>query len=175
MQLILPSLALGNHFVGAERFIQRTSSNISEESIKHSYHAFSIGNIGILLAPDTINEVADKLTFCKLPNTSKMLFGMANLRGNIIPIFDLHKQLNITPAQENNRKILIIGKGIDAAALLIDDLPIVVSIAEQDKCTESPALPDMLSQFVTNSYLTKDKIWLELDLKALFYKLSEYI
>ncbi len=174
MELILPSLALKNNFVGADLFNKKHKATL-DDSIKYSYHAFSIGNIGILLPPNEINEVTEQLATCQLPNTNEVLFGMANLRGNIIPIFDMHAQFNIETKKNHNRKILVIGKEKNAAAVLIDELPVTLSISQQDKCTEIPSLPKTIQQHVKNSYQIQDNIWLEVDLTGLFFNLSEFI
>jgi len=174
MELILPSQALQKLFIGSEIYNQKTVSALANDAITVSYHAFRINNIEILIPLDIISEVADDLAFCKLPNTSKVLYGMANLRGNIIPIFDLHAQLKIE-AIHISRKILVIGKGNDAIAILIDELPKSIGIRQQDKCAQIPILPEFLQQYLKTSYQVNNKIWLELDLKALFVTLSEFI
>ncbi len=175
MELILPSLALKNNFVGADMFSKEQGISIEDDSIKRSYHAFSIGHIGILLPLNEINEVTEQLASCQLPNTNEVLFGMANLRGNIIPIFDMHAQLNIETKKIHNRKVLVIGKEANAAAVLIDELPVTLSISKQDKCPLPPALPKIIQQHVKNSYQVQDTVWLEVDLTSLFFKLSEFI
>lgn len=175
MQLILPSLALRKKFVGAEAFNITTESDTDTDKETGSYHAFRIGDIGLLIPQDTISEVAEELAYCQLPNTSAVLYGMANLRGNIIPIFDLHAQLNIEIRQNSNRKILVIGEGQNAVAVLINELPVRLIISAQDRCSGSAPLPGELQQFVKNSYQANNKIWFDLDLKGLFSILSEFI
>lgn len=175
MEMILPSQALHQVFVGHEVFEKNDTAIIEPDAVKVSYHTFSIGNIGILLPKHSINEVIEKLASCQLPNTSEVLYGMANLRGTIIPIFDLHEQFNINSTKMHNRKILVIGKGVDAAAVLIDELPITISISEQDRCLQVPALPEMLQHVVKESYQLNDTLWHELDLPDFFANLSKII
>ena len=91
MALILPSLALSKKFVGVD-------SNYKPNRLRHtntekSYHAFTIGSIGLLIPAEMTSEFSDGLAYCYLPNTNTILYGMANLRGNIIPVFDLYDQL----------------------------------------------------------------------------------
>ncbi|VAW92041.1 hypothetical protein MNBD_GAMMA22-2317 [hydrothermal vent metagenome] len=175
MELILPSLALKNNFVGVDLYTKKDTTDIIDDSIKYSYHAFIIGNIGILLPRNETNEVTEQLATCLLPNTNEVLFGMANLRGNIIPIFDMHAHFNIETKKDHNRKVLVIGKDAHAAAVLIDELPVTLAISQQDKCSVTPSLPKEIQQHLKNSYQIQDKIWIEVDLTSLFFKLSEFI
>lgn len=172
---MLPSQALHQFFVGHEVFNKNDNAVVDPDSIKVSYHAFNIGNISILLPQHSINEVIEKLSSCQLPNTNELLYGMANLRGNIIPIFDLHENFGFVSIKKHNRKILVIGKGVDAAAVLIDELPISISISEQDRCSPVSAMPEALQPFVTGSYQVTDTIWLKVDLSNFFTNLSEFI
>jgi twitching motility protein PilI len=175
MELILPSQALRQAFVGNAIFNKNVAFKTEVEIEKSSFHAFRIGNMGILLPVNIIKEVIEELDYCQLPNTSEVLYGMANLRGNIIPIFDLHAQFNIEIKQNINRKILVIGKGSEAAAILIDELPIAISIELQNCSSETPPLPKVLQKFVNNTYKVKNTTWLDIDLTGLFFKLSEFI
>ena len=88
MELMTPSSALTKPFIG----INNTSNQEvdSENNESGSFHSFNIGPIGLLIPAETISELVEEVAFCQLPNTNTVLHGMANIRGKIIPIFDLH-------------------------------------------------------------------------------------
>lgn len=173
MLLTLPSDALSRQFVGINISLPQKESSIKNKA--RSFHAFTIGTIGFLLPAEMISEIAENVAYCQLPNTNTVLYGMANLRGNIIPIFDLHAQFNIESKAKNNRKVLIIGEGRDAAAVLIDELPIRLIISPEDKISGIPPLENELQQHVKTCYHAKEKTWLDLDMPALFSTLSQFI
>ena len=170
MELTLPSAALSRQFVGINISFAQEDNPIKSEG--RSFHAFTIGTMGFLLPAETISEIAENLAYCQLPNTNTVLHGMANLRGNIIPIFDMHAQLNIEIKAGNNRKVLVIGEGDKAAAILIDELPIRLVISAEDKYRGKPPLANELQQHVKTCYHAKEKIWFDVDIPGLFSSLS---
>lgn len=173
MELTLPSTALSRQFVGINISFAEEDNSIKSEG--HSFHAFTIGSMGFLLPSETISEIAENLAYCQLPNTNTVLHGMANLRGNIIPIFDMHAQLNIELKAGSNRKVLVIGEGDKAAAILIDELPIRLVISPEDKYTGIPPLANELQQHVKTCYLADEKIWFDVDMPGLFSSLQQFI
>ena len=52
-------------------------------------HSFILGDIGFLLPGNLVSEVVQDLPFCQFPHVPRWLWGMVNLRGNLLPMFDL--------------------------------------------------------------------------------------
>jgi len=150
----------------AEAVVQKTTE-------MGSYHAFRIGDIGFLIPQDVISEVAEELPYCQLPNTSMVLFGMANSRGNIIPIFDLHELFGFSNQNDSYRKILIIGSGDDAIAVMTSELPIRINISPEQRLRSMPPIPDILRPFTKGCYQEKG-IWLDID-NEFYASLSNYL
>ena len=157
---ISPSEALDRPFVGDDTYIKKSGVDPHNENNSTDYHGFHIGDLGLLIPKNMISEVAEKLPFCELPNTSMILYGMANLRGNIIPIFDLYELFGLDSINKASHKILIIGRGEDAVALLINDLPILVSVAKEHELENKPPIPDLLQPYTRKCY-QNNGIWLE--------------
>ena len=173
MELMTPSSALTRPFVG----INNTSNQEvdSEDNEGKSFHSFNVGSIGILIPAETISELVEEVAYCQLPNTNTVLHGMANVRGKIIPIFDLHAYLKLEPSNEKARKILVIGKGEDAAAVLIDEYPVRLLTTTEDEYMGTPPIADELQEHVKACYQTEQKIWSDIDMTSLFSSLSQHI
>lgn len=170
MQLMAPSQALKRSFVGADSFNKTTRPDAGKTE-SGNYHAFRVGDIGLLIPQDTISEVAEKLSFCPLPNTRAVLFGMANLRGNIIPLFNLHELFGFTTPASTARKFLIIGRGEDALAIMISELPQHIRVTADHRLSNLPPMPEPLQAYLKNCY-QKDGVWLDINYADFFESLG---
>ncbi len=167
-RLVIPSEALQKEFVLASAPSVTPDTSV----LQGTFHGFVIGEIGLLLPKEEISEVLESINSCRLPNTSAVLYGMANLRGKIVPLFDLHRLLGVEPAPQ--RMFLVIGDGGDAAGVLLDRLPRRVVIAATDKLPMIPPLPPSLRPFARGAY-DVDGVWLDWDLAGFFESLQGQI
>ena len=77
----------------------------------------------------TTSEIVSNFTVFHLPNTANWIKGLINLRGNLIPVFDLYLhpdyQANLADAEQADeaRKLIVIGQATYAAGLLIERYP----------------------------------------------------
>ncbi len=168
-QLQLPSQALAAK-------IDYVDVSVAEGSQEHQnsqvLHGFKIDNLGVLLQSGMISELLTNLSVCSLPNTTQTLYGMGNLRGNIIPVFDLRHLFGMPERQ--HKYFLVIGEGDNAVAVLLDEVPVQIVIDEQDKLNALPPMPSVLRPHVVNAYYSNG-LWVESDLMPFFESLSEYI
>jgi twitching motility protein PilI len=135
-------------------------------------YGFKVGNFGFILADREKAEITDQIAVCPIPNTPIWFNGMINVRGNLVPVFDLKKYLNINDEQQAER-LLIIGQGIKAVSLLIDELPEVVEV--NNIVTDMPPLPLILQTYTRKVYFHNQVIWLDLDYDEFFTELGARI
>ena len=135
-------------------------------------YGFKIGDFGFILADNEKAEIVDQLAVCPMPNTPVWFKGMINVRGNLVPVFDLKKYLDMKDEQPA-RRLLIIGQGAKAASLLIDELPEVVEFSKL--AADMPPLPPILQTCTRKVYLYNQFIWLDLDFSGIFTELGARI
>ena len=99
-----------------------------------------MGGIGLLIRPDCISEVVKPPPIHPIPNTPAWLSGILNLRGNLVPAFDLALMLDESVAYERPL-LLVIDRGEWAAGVKIDGFPqplsFTVSAACSARCTNA--------------------------------------
>lgn len=138
---------------------------------------FHVGNIGLLIAQHETSELTEVLSICPIPNTAQWLLGIINLRGNLVPVFDLNTLLGL--ARETDRKskpmLLILGQGESAGALMIDDLPIHITLTTADKLESLPPLPEALQPYATVGYEKNGEVWFNFDHFGFFESLANRI
>lgn len=163
-QLMMPSQALNRSFDLPDEPIKPTEE-VQAEDVVRSLHAFTVGNLGFLLPPETVSELFYDLAYCSLPNTPPTLVGMANVRGDIIPLFDLHELFDI-PADSNvHWRFLVFGDGEEAVGIRIGSLPTRVMLSGQNRLKSLPPLPEALRPHVRACYQLNG-IWVDWDIAA---------
>ena len=135
-------------------------------------HGFKIDNLGLLLQSEMTSELLTNLSVCSLPNTNQVLYGMANLRGNIVPVFDLRFLFGMPESEY--KYFLVIGTGENSVSVLLDEVPIQVDVGEQEKLNAFPPIPSVLRPHVTDAYYS-DGLWVRCDLMRFFESLSDHI
>jgi len=139
---------------------------------------FHVGNIGLLIGENITSELTDVGEVCQLPNTANWLVGLINLRGNLVPVFDLVMLLGLEVKEEKKRRkrmLLILGEGEEAGAIMIDDLPIHIAFTTNDKLEGLPPLPDALQPFATSGYEKNDEVWFNFDHLGFFESLAKRV
>lgn len=115
-------------------------------------HAFDIGTFHLMV--DTARhpcEVYEELPLCTLPGSPPHLVGMANQRGNIVPIFDLRRMLDYSPAEGRNF-YLILGERDDAIGFRINTLPRRVQLSREEQITTALPIPHLLETHLRHFY-----------------------
>lgn len=166
-QLTLPSKALSRRFELPEAEVDSGSKLNIVEAASFRTHAFVVGNIGLLIPSGEVSEVSDALPMCRLPNTPEWLLGVANLRGNMVPVFDLGQLLGVEIADTPNSKLLVVGVKDKAIGIRIHSMPLRVMLDAESKLARIPPLPEALQPFVRAGYST-DRIWVDWDMEGFF-------
>jgi chemotaxis signal transduction protein len=138
-------------------------------------YGYVLGSFRILIDKQVPCEVVPETAIYPLPNTPQWVLGMINLRGNLVPIFDLRTRLLPEAADSSERRMLILDRGARAAGIFIDGLPQALEINEADPAqfAEIPVgLPATLRDNLCGAYSCAGTTWLEVDHRALLAQLT---
>lgn len=165
LNLIPPSQALNR--INSQVIESGKQSIIKDKLIRHGY---SIGQYHFLVTTLTQAEVIDETTIYPIPKSQPGLQGLINVRGSLIPVFDIKLLLNL----ENSKKehILVLGKDNKAIAILVDSLPTQPSI--EDKMLQAPPIHNDIREYVSDTYMDKENnVWLDFDYECFFTDLAK--
>jgi len=142
-------------------------------SVQPTRFGFRIGQLHFLLKPKTHSEVMVQPHVYPIPNVPAWFLGVLNLRGNVLPVFELHQFLQAGSSNRHKCTVLLLDRGRDAVGVSIDGLPQVVALNQA--LHEIPSLPDGLQEHVAAAYVTDGTIWLDFDHQSFFTALGRHI
>ncbi len=171
--LLKPSQALAADFSSqsAAQFFFQVKK---DEKKHHIFHAITLGTLHLLIPGHILGEVVDELNICRLPKSSAFLVGMSNLRGHIIPVFDLYKILGLDMPDVTCHRVMVIGSDSDKVGFLIAQLPSKVNLYDDDKLQKLPPLPEILIPYIKECY-SKEGIWLTWDIFRFFEEVGNNV
>lgn len=169
----LPSEVLNRKFELADAPVDAAAGHVQSSGKLQAIttHAVMVGNIGLLLPQNEVSELAENLSVCRLPNTPTWFNGVTSIRGNMIPVFDVHELFGVE-GKGKGRKMIIVGSGETAAAFWIDAMPLMIKVSSDDMMNSSPPLPQIIRECSRRCYLKDDQTWIDWDVKQFFHNVG---
>lgn len=116
-----------------ETVISKQTENASQRTLQ--IVVFKLGQEEYGLRIDQIKEVVITPTITKMPQTPSYVKGVANIRGNVIAIFDLEDRFNLDPStnQIGTKKYTLVVESEDfKMGLLVNEVPNTISVNSSD-------------------------------------------
>ena len=137
-------------------------------------HTVLVGDIGLVLPADEVSELIEKAAVCQLPNTQAWFNGVTSIRGNMIPVFDLHELFSIEqPAA--SRRLIVVGQNEAAAAFWVDDFPRLLVFTDEEITATEPSVPSLVREHARQYFKKDGEAWVEWDFKSFFATLGEQL
>lgn len=91
--------------------------------------AFNLGAEEYAIDILSVQEINRLLPITRIPNAPDHVEGVVNLRGNVIPVLDLHKRLKL-PERVNTEqtRIIILKAGENTAGVIVDGVTEVLKL-----------------------------------------------
>lgn len=164
-----PSAALGR-FVPPGDLLWTGPQEVAERN----RYGFCIGSFGLLIKADVGSEVIRAQAISSLPGSAPWLRGLLNLRGNLVPVFDLRMILGVSQSDAPRALlVLILDKGENAVGMVVDGFPQPLSALRP--IAQLPQLPARLREHVKAGFLKDQRVWLEFDHESFFEQLSSTV
>ncbi len=132
-------------------------------------YGFRVDTLGLLIDPNAGSEVMLVPRLAPLPGAQPGFLGLANLRGNLVPLYDLRILLELGPRPAGLEALaLVFGEGDDAVGVIVDGYPAPLTALRPLSRADMPQLPPALDQLAPAGYVQDDVVWLEFDHSAFF-------
>ena len=132
--------------------------------------AFRIGHMRLLAPFATASELTEMPNVYPLPRAPANLLGLTNLPGRLVPLFDLAALFETEHLPREKRMLLVIGRDVAAAGIVIDGLPKRM-VFTPDAQILAPQLPAGTAGAVLATYLSGHDAWFEFDYAQLLDQL----
>jgi chemotaxis signal transduction protein len=129
------------------------------------WFGYRIGCHHFVLDKALLSELVVKPDIYPLPKSPSWLCGVINLRGKILSVVDLSESLSTVCKSAPGEYVLVIDKGNDALALLVDGPP--HSLPEPSPSTTPRAGYSLQSDFIEAGVQAENQLWMQLDIKGL--------
>ena len=141
-------------------------NNLSETR----YHEFSVGDLNILISDQYSPEILEDNIVYPILLTPDWVIGTCNVRGEIIPIFDLEKIIypDISVAKPTNYKTLILHDENNAIGLPLFKLPTLIHLEKDDAKNYYSKFPELIKPYIREIYKRKNKVWVLINFSSFF-------
>lgn len=133
--------------------------------------AFRIGKLQLAVSFEAASELAELPTIYRIPGTAKAILGVVNLHGNVVPVFDLHTYFGESHIPGERTLLLVLGRGVRAAAIMIDGLPKRKKFLPEEAISRDALIP-VLHDFSIGAWAQADGFWCDFAHEALLETLS---
>jgi len=138
-------------------------------------YGYRAGGFGFLVDPKHGSEVVQTGAIGALPRGGAYIAGLLNLRGNVVPVFDLDRLFGTGSGGAETRReaplALVLDKGERAVAIALSDFPL--RLTQLRALDALPLLPQQLERYVERAYMTDTGVWLEFNHEGFFLSLTE--
>lgn len=120
---------------------------------------FRVGDHRFLAPMDEVREILDPPTCTPVPGTVSWFLGIANVRGNLVPVFDLHGFLaGGRGARSRQARVLTYQQEGVHAALQVDDVMGMkrFDISQRDRVSTDA---EALEPYVNDGFRQGDEAW----------------
>lgn len=167
---LTPSEALTRGFVLAEATAAPARRHLrADEALWRQ--GFRVGELRLMVRYEDGSELTELPPVCRLPKAPPWFWGMVNLHGTLVAVFDLCEFFGIAHATDAKRKLLVLGHGAQAAGLVIDGLPQRLRLAP-DGQLDGAAIPAVLGDSVDRAWRVGNDDWFDFRYAAMFDRLE---
>ena len=170
-ELLSPTVALTRYFVTPEQDQGLSDAPGGRGRIQR--YGFRIGGCRFVHDLNLPVELIEMPKCYELPNSSEWFSGLVNLRGNLVPVFDLKRLLGETGPAGGRRMLLVIGGGERSAALVIDGTPDHISLDAGSRVDEPENVPEFLRDQLLGAYRYAGETWYETNYQGVFQSLAQ--
>ena len=129
---------------------------------------FKVGKINLLSRIGAVNEILDYPKVTIVPGTKPWVMGMANIRGNLLPVIDLKGYLGGDVTKLNQRsRVLVINKGTLSVGLLVDEVLGLKHFYQDEQIKQKPNVDEKLKQYLIGGYKQNETSWYIFNFQAL--------
>ena len=136
---------------------------------------FQLGGIRLTAAMGDIVEILKLPRLTPLPVVKPWMLGIANVRGRLIPIIDLHDYFELTPTLPRAQwRVLVVEQGDLVAGLLVEQSQGIQHFADDSFERTSGAELGALESHIAGAFRQGGRVFYQLDIPSILNSESFY-
>lgn len=122
--------------------------------------AFRLGGHSLLAPMDQVVELLDVPAMSNVPLTQSWVRGIANVRGNLLPVIDLNGYLgnSIARVTDKSRVLVINYEGI-YSGLVVDEVMGLKHFLEEEYTQDDVGVDVLLQPYIDGGYRRNGQLW----------------
>ena len=121
---------------------------------------FAINRVPLLARMDDVSEILPPPETIRVPGAIHWVLGLANIRGNLMPVLDMNAFLFGKPTElRKESRVLIISKLGVVAALLVDEVFGLRRFKPDEQQAETTADGGSLGPYLNGSFVDQVRSW----------------
>lgn len=122
--------------------------------------AFRIGEYALVAARGEIREVITWPGVTRVPRSRSWLLGIANLRGQLVPVTDLSRWAELGESERSRTsRVLVVNHPEISAGLLVDQVIGFRRFTARDAGAPPDNLPESIAPCLLGAYAREDEHW----------------
>lgn len=136
-------------------------NKLIDELPPEPFLGFCIGAYSFIVSAKCFCAIFVDTPVAPVPNAPDCLVGLSNIRGTLVPVYQLHSSLDSEIPKKYT--IFCIGKGDSVIGILIDELPVSFSLSAHQRRASIDCNEAVLQPLIQASYLSNQTIWYLVD------------
>lgn len=121
---------------------------------------FRLGNLKLVSPLGEVAEILTPPVMSKIPRTKSWVCGIANVRGNLLPVMDLQGYLHDQPAMlGRHSRILVVNHNGVYSGLGVDEVLGLKHFRPEQYCDELPGESEQVQFYMTHGFREADEHW----------------
>ena len=145
--------------------------SVAAEESKKRFYGFKLGKLNLLLDSQVHSEVVEKAEIMPIPLMPQYVLGLCNVRGNLVPVYDLYNKFEIEVESQNSGRVLILGENENMVGIQIEEMLVSLAFEEFDCLEDIPSSHSQINEHVTECYKKDGKYWFGFNYITLFESL----
>lgn len=121
---------------------------------------FRIGDVQLVSSLGEIVEILTPPALSEIPRTKHWVWGIANVRGNILPVMDLQGYLHDQPSKVTKQsRVLVINHNGVYSGLVVDAVLGLQHFKNEFRCDDLPGEDVQIHDYMTNGFKVGSEHW----------------
>lgn len=140
------------------------------DDVKQSWTGigFRIGDMALVASMDEVAEILHMPTYTPIPGVRSWMVGLANVRGNLLPLMDLKGFVTGQDVSSKKKSRVLVARHEDGmTGLVVDEILGLKHFYLEEQVFEIPSLVDSYRPYIKMAFKNADQHWPVFSIKKL--------